>query len=227
MKKIYLRILIVLLLFAVPVFSQAPNWQVDPSQFEMSMIATVVLKFKSGGESRNPNDKVAAYIGDQLVGVASPSIFVSSQDRYEANLIIYSNDEDSIVTFKMYKAASNVTTDALNQIDFVSDSSLGTVSSPYVISDGEIDVPALNFNNIITPNDDGYNDTLRIFDIDSFSNYELTIYDMNWQRIFRSSNYQNDWSGTDLKSGEYYMNFSGDLNNIGKVEYNQKIKIIK
>src|SRR5688572_19810032 len=98
MKKTYLRIQIVLLLFAVPVFSQAPNWQVDPSQFEMSMNATVVLKFKSSGESRNPNDKVAAYIGNQVVGVASPTVFVSSMDRYEANLIIYSNDEDAMVT---------------------------------------------------------------------------------------------------------------------------------
>ena len=226
MKYKYIIIQSVLLLLSFSVLSQTPNWTVNPSQYDMSMVYTVVLKF-SGNESRNENDKIGAFSGNKLVGVASPVVYVSSQDRYEANLIIYSNQDNVPITFKIYNAQKDIISDALNEVVFSSDARVGTVAEPYVISDEQLDGPALLYNNIITPNSDGFNDFLVIQDIDSYTENELSVYDMNWTKVYHTKNYQNDWSGSELSRGEYYLYFVGNFKNHGRPGYKGRIKIVK
>jgi hypothetical protein len=57
-------------------------------------------------ESRNPDD-VVAFIDSDVRGVGSPTTPVSSQDRYITYFIIYSNNFNELVTFKLYNKITN------------------------------------------------------------------------------------------------------------------------
>jgi gliding motility-associated-like protein len=62
--------------------------------------------------------------------------------------------------------------------------------------------------NVITPNDDGYNDTWIIDNIWAYPNAEVIIFNRYGMEVFRGTNYANDWDGTyndkDLPDGAYY-----------------------
>ena len=55
-------------------------------------------------------------------------------------------------------------------------------------------------SNILTPNDDGQNDTWKVSDITYISGCSVKIYNRWGQPVFETTNYQNDWGGT--KNGE-------------------------
>ncbi|MGB3947870.1 MAG: PKD-like domain-containing protein [Bacteroidia bacterium] len=66
----------------------------------------------------------------------------------------------------------------------------------------------LIISSILTPNGDGKNDTWIIQNIENYLNTEITIVNNQGQKVYTSSNYQNDWSGTfngkQLPDGTYY-----------------------
>jgi gliding motility-associated-like protein len=65
--------------------------------------------------------------------------------------------------------------------------------------------------NIITPNQDGFND---YFVIDSrFVGSTLKIYQRTGKKVFESTNYNNDWDGSDLPSAVYYWVITDECNN--------------
>jgi endoglucanase len=65
-----------------------------------------------------------------------------------------------------------------------------------------IDIP-----NLITPNNDGLNETLQIFGLGQ--NYGLiSIYNLWGTEIFKSKSYKNDWKAEGLKDGIYYYIFT-------------------
>lgn len=58
--------------------------------------------------------------------------------------------------------------------------------------------------NVLTPNNDGFNDTFTIQFIDQYPNSQLIIRN-RWGRIvFTSDNYQNDWDGNGSPDGVYF-----------------------
>ena len=60
----------------------------------------------------------------------------------------------------------------------------------------------INIPNVITPNNDGFND---IFEIDfNYSSIDLEIYNRWGKKIYQRENYQNDWETDDLNDGVYY-----------------------
>lgn len=119
-------------------YGQVPaNWQVVPSSFNNSMVVTAVLNMQST-QSRDPDDVVAAFIGDEVRGVASPSTYVNSKDIYVVSLIIYSNDNGPI-TFKLFNKASNTVSSAvIGPINFEADSRVGSFDNPLVIKDNYV-----------------------------------------------------------------------------------------
>ncbi|MCS6824521.1 MAG: gliding motility-associated C-terminal domain-containing protein [Cytophagaceae bacterium] len=71
-----------------------------------------------------------------------------------------------------------------------------------------LDVP-----NFITPNNDGKNDLFVIRGIDPEFNNELKVYNRLGNLVFSAANYENNWSGTDMKgqvleAGTYYFIFT-------------------
>lgn len=63
----------------------------------------------------------------------------------------------------------------------------------------EVTVP-----NVITPNADGYNDYFVIVGLDNYPNTLLQIFNRWGNKIYESTNYQNDWDGEGHHDGVYY-----------------------
>ncbi|MFY9311210.1 MAG: PKD-like domain-containing protein, partial [Bacteroidia bacterium] len=68
--------------------------------------------------------------------------------------------------------------------------------------------PTLIISSIMTPNGDGKNDTWIIVNIENYLNTEIIVVNNQGQKVYTSSNYQNDWDGTyngkQLPDGTYY-----------------------
>jgi len=62
-----------------------------------------------------------------------------------------------------------------------------------------LDVPS-----VFTPNGDGKNDTFTIPNIQSFPGSQLFIYNRWGNEVYRSTDYQNNWTGVGLSEGTYY-----------------------
>lgn len=68
-----------------------------------------------------------------------------------------------------------------------------------------------------SPNNDGYNDTWQIQNVNLYSNYKLIIFSTTGEIVYdRSSNYTNDWDGTyngdQLPDGVYYYFLQSNTN---------------
>jgi gliding motility-associated-like protein len=78
-------------------------------------------------------------------------------------------------------------------------------------------------SNIVTPNEDGQNDTWKINHFEQISSCTVTIYNRWGQPVFETTNYHNEWGGTkdgeSLPDGVYYYSikcsneeYKGSLN---------------
>ncbi|MGB1017672.1 MAG: gliding motility-associated C-terminal domain-containing protein [Chitinophagales bacterium] len=95
-----------------------------------------------------------------------------------------------------------------------------------------IEIDDLKANNVITPNDDGFNDFFVVPNIKLYENFEFVIYNENGNLIFRrsaSSGYNNLWngkttSGAELAQGVYYYRLK-DLKS--DIEFKGEITLLK
>ena len=77
-----------------------------------------------------------------------------------------------------------------------------------------VEFEKLPVTNLITPNDDGYNDYFEIKNVELYSNYQLYIYNDNGNVVYSvDSDYDNTWNGLnrgdkELPAGSYYYIFS-------------------
>ncbi|MEM9051320.1 MAG: gliding motility-associated C-terminal domain-containing protein [Bacteroidota bacterium] len=76
----------------------------------------------------------------------------------------------------------------------------------------EIEFENLKAGNLITPDNDGFNDRFTIPNVELFRNYELFVYNSWGAEVYSTSNYDNSWEGTanngsKLPSGTYYYVF--------------------
>ncbi len=63
----------------------------------------------------------------------------------------------------------------------------------------EITIP-----NVITPNNDGYNDYFVIKGLEDYPNTLLQIFNRWGKKVYESSNYQNNWNGENNNDGVYF-----------------------
>lgn len=136
-KKPVLVLLIILCFSPGRGEAQAPAWTVNTASFQHTM--TVVSFLSLDGVTLNDSrDKIGAFAGNQVRGVASP-VFVQAADRYLAYLTIYGNTEGEQITFKVYDHASGKTADAAGKINFVIDGQSGNIFQAFSAAN-----PALN-----------------------------------------------------------------------------------
>ena len=111
--------------------ANVPDWSIFVPEFEFNMTLTGLL-FIEGEESFDENDIVAAFVGDDVRGIASPSYFPLT-GSYTVNLMIYSNaSEGEAVSFKAYDSSEcglyeNVT----ETVQFVANDIIGNDLVPF------------------------------------------------------------------------------------------------
>lgn len=89
----------------IRVFSEEPEWVVDPFAFQYSMNVVADLEIDRI-ISRDQYDKVAAFVDGECRGVAHLE-YVEAFDRYEAFLDIYSNQEaGDIIELRVWDAST-------------------------------------------------------------------------------------------------------------------------
>ncbi len=93
---------------------------------------------------------------------------------------------------------------------------------------------SLELPNVFTPNDDQYNQFLKITGIEDFPNSTLQVFNRWGKKIFESKNYNNSdnaWDGGNQADGVYYyvltVNYGGENNCMEARNYNGTITIIR
>ncbi|MBT30506.1 MAG: hypothetical protein CMO01_12680 [Thalassobius sp.] len=126
---------IVFALTSFTLLGQTPDWAVEPTAYNNSMVITAVLNINTI-ESRDTADIVAAFIGNEVRGVAKPVTYLESKDRYVAQIIIYSNEVNEEITFRLYcKNDDVISSSVISPIVFQADGILGSFSDPVIIKD--------------------------------------------------------------------------------------------
>ncbi|MCR5140552.1 MAG: LamG domain-containing protein [Bacteroidaceae bacterium] len=94
------------LTLSVVVTGDEPEWSVNPNDFEYSMNVIGQLNI-FGVDSSDPDDIIAAFIGEECRGVAHPE-YKQRYDGYYLTMGIYGNDDDKgkSVTFRAYDAST-------------------------------------------------------------------------------------------------------------------------
>ncbi|NNE34030.1 MAG: T9SS type A sorting domain-containing protein, partial [Rhodothermales bacterium] len=98
-----------------------PEWIVNAAQFEKSMTITAAL-ILDNGQSTNDQSLVAAFVGNELRGVAKP---VFALDKWVFFLTVYGDTDGETVTFRAYDADRDQVTDILETVQFASEASIG------------------------------------------------------------------------------------------------------
>lgn len=84
----------------------------------------------------------------------------------------------------------------------------GCINSDEVFITVDPGIPPIDVKNLITPNNDGANDTWIIVGIEAYPNVAVRVYNLYGQLVYENENYSNDWGGTfknkQLPSGTYW-----------------------
>jgi gliding motility-associated-like protein len=78
-------------------------------------------------------------------------------------------------------------------------------------------------SNILTPNDDGQNDTWKVSDVTKIDGCEVKIYNRWGELVYKTNDYNNEWGGTRnnelLPDGVYFYSikcsdkeYTGEIN---------------
>ena len=113
-------------------FAQDPNWSVNPSKYQFSATYTSSLNV-FGFSLESANDKVAAFVNNEIRGVGS-IVYVASADKYVAYLTVYANTNGEVLDFKIYSSSFNTVVDAKQTAIFKVDDNVGSVFQSFVLS---------------------------------------------------------------------------------------------
>lgn len=113
--------------------AQTPTWTVDPSFYSNSMVVVGVVYFDYR-ESVDDEDMIAAFVGEEIRGVAQLSL-IPETDLHLAFLVIYSNTAGEEITFKAYDASAENVVEILGTVDFEVDGLIGDGAEPFIWSD--------------------------------------------------------------------------------------------
>jgi hypothetical protein len=143
-KKLFYATL--LLFVKLNIYCQSPDWQVNESQFQYTMTIVAFLNV-DGATLSDTNDKVAAFVDGELRG-ATNLIYAASNNRYLAYLVIFSNNSNETVNFKIYNSLTDKIIDVPKTLSFVINKHQGNVLQAYSLASPELSVESkiIDFN---------------------------------------------------------------------------------
>lgn len=118
------------------IFKAPPQWSLNPAdyQFAMSVVGRIEIE---GKFSRNEDDMIAAFVGDEIRGVANLQ-YVEPFDNFQAFLQVYSNVvSDEEITYRIWNASEGkIHTDINPSIGgvrrFSSNATYGSATEPVI-----------------------------------------------------------------------------------------------
>ena len=131
MKRYRLFLLILCsLAWGREVVAVAPDWSVNPADYELSaaLTAVVLQDFSPIGGS---NDQVAAFAGSQVRGVATP---IEVLDTWIFFLTLYGAADGEELTFKVYNAVEDTVLAAQETIVFKINNAFGSPLEPFELN---------------------------------------------------------------------------------------------
>ncbi|CAL2104919.1 putative secreted protein (Por secretion system target) [Tenacibaculum sp. 190524A02b] len=129
--------------------ANAPDWTVNPTDFDYSM--NVVGKVKIDGIfSADSYDKVAAFVGDEVRGVAN-LVYDDAFQEYFAFVTIYSNvSSGETIEFSIWDASQGVelkaSINASSNLNFIQNGVIGTLSNPAIFENTGTIAQAIELN---------------------------------------------------------------------------------
>lgn len=124
---------ILFMVWVPDLFAQMPDWSVKAVDFSNSMTVVGVVRI-DGTEFVDPSDQVAAFVGNEIRGVATLD-YQEALDRYLAFLIIYGNEEEEAIVFKAYDSSESQIHDLANMITFKTNDVIGDAAKPLSLSE--------------------------------------------------------------------------------------------
>lgn len=145
------RYLIIFLFSTCFSFGQAPDWSVNSSDFQYTMNITCFLNH-NGELLKNTNDKVGAFFGDELRGVANV-VYNESVAKYVAYLTVLSNNPNETINFKIYDSKNNAVVVIDKTTIFEIDKVIGGIFQSYSIASPQLkstsDLESFTFKEVI------------------------------------------------------------------------------
>ena len=142
------------------------------------------------------------------VSVAGPNqtVFINTPATMAASTVgtwtqIVSNDPALAVITNPTSATTNITGfSVLGLYHFAYTNASGCADTANVkVIPVEIDIP-----NIITPNNDGKNDVLKIGNLENYPGSQIIIFNRWGNEVYHNNDYKSDWNGSGLAEATYY-----------------------
>jgi gliding motility-associated-like protein/uncharacterized repeat protein (TIGR01451 family) len=120
---------------AVNVLKEQPNWTVNPTDYKYNMGLTLQFSVNQTDTltSKDINDKIAVFVGNQVRGVANLQ-YDEVQKKYVAFITAYSNNTSSEqMSFRLWDAFPGIEYQSKERLTFLSNSLIGSLNSPLVM----------------------------------------------------------------------------------------------
>ena len=105
----------------------APSWTINPVAFTYSMNVTGQAVYTPSYSFSHPGDRLAAFSGGQVVGLATPTVIDGQQYFF---LTAYSNTVSGNLSFRFYSAAKQQVYDIAEGLAFQPNASIGSIIMP-------------------------------------------------------------------------------------------------
>lgn len=123
-------VLILALSWSGQALAAAPNWNLDPSTYQSS--ASVTAQLTADFEPvAGADNLLAAFVGDQLRGVATP---IEVGDKWLYFLTAYANLSGETLTFKTYLATEDAVFDVQQTLVFQANAIVGNPAAPMTLN---------------------------------------------------------------------------------------------
>jgi len=202
------------------------GWNFNPREYEFNGTVTFSVNNIEGNE----NDLLAAFVGDELRGVAD-RLYFPFGDSYIYIMQIYSNElNGEELNFKLYNSLTGETYNYNESIIFESDMVIGDGFAAYSLNNIDTDLVIPSENSLSSAYPNPFNPTTSLDYTLSANNYvSLVVYDINGQSVEvlvdehkEAGSYNAVWNAANYSSGIYFigMKMNGE-------HFTQKVMLVK
>jgi hypothetical protein len=135
----FLSLLIILITLTNQSHATPPDWD-PPTNLQFNMQVVARLSAIDGGFSMNENDLVAAFVGDECRGLASP---IADVDGFVFLTVGSNLTSGETITFKAWYSVTGQVADLNESFDFADQGEVGNFDEPFIFTIQTLYPPAI------------------------------------------------------------------------------------